>query len=144
MLGIEYYEDFNYNNLDAYASSLKHHIKSETPEIFMSKYDEEPNISDKAKKLYLVSIIEFICNKHNIKKPLWINKYKSEKMDKVLFSQGAMLFYKLTGNEEKLITDYNNSIIEFKEHNIIETTLDDILWGADRNSSKLERVYFFA
>ena len=127
MKDLVFYTDFDYKDLDIFTSSLKHHLKYDGINKFIDKYMEEPNISDKAKRLYLVSLLEFLCNKENIQKPEWIKKYTTEKMEKTLFSQGAIMYFEITGDIDKLKTDYNKSIIEFKEHNIIETDICDVL-----------------
>lgn len=126
MLNLDFYTEYEYNDLDTFASSLKHKLKLYKPSDFLSCYADKPDIKDNTKMLYLVSMIEYVCNIGNLKHPNWIVDYKDKKLDKILFSEGAMLFYNVTGLQSKLTEDYNKSINEFKNHNIIETSVIDV------------------
>ena len=47
-------------------------------------------------------------------------------MEKVLFSEGILLFCDVVGDFKELQTNFVNSIQEFRNHNIIETAIDDV------------------
>ena len=74
----------------------------------------------------MVATIEYLCNQNNLQRPEWIYKYRDGRMEKVLFSEGALLYYKTTNDFTKLKEDLKNCIPEFKHHNLVEISLNNV------------------
>ena len=100
-----------------YKAFLKKHLSNNTVE----KYYKENKVLE---SLYLLSMIDYLCQSHNIPLVKQYNYLRECKLDKLYVPKSIYLLLK--SKSAKISELYNNSINEFINHNIMEANIYDI------------------
>lgn len=118
-LNIEFYTDIIDEDIYTFISSLEHYAKSFGIDKFLNNYItvNKLNSLSKVKRCYILGYSLYLCNKYKLKKPEYINTFKNEKLDKILFSNCVIHEYKI-GLYKEILDSYKNAIDELKVYNI--------------------------
>ncbi len=115
---------------DLFKSNVAHELHSLEYKAFLKKYltsnEIEEMFENKKQKeaLYLVALIDFICQCHNLPIPTKYNNIRNYKLETYYVSESL---YRLMETKQILFsTIYKESISSFKDHNIIEADIDNV------------------
>ena len=100
-----------------YKAFLKKHLSNNTVE----KYYKENKVLE---SLYLLSMIDYLCQSHNIPLVKQYNYLREYKLDKLYVPKSIYLLLK--SRNAKISELYNNAIKVFLEHNILESNVFDV------------------
>ena len=118
-LNIKLYDNIIEQDMYVFISSLEHYTKSFGASKLLNEYitvDKLKSLS-KVKRCYALGYSLYLCNKYNLKKPEYIDTFKDEKLDKVLFSNCMIHEYNI-GLYKEILDAYKNAIEELKVYNI--------------------------
>ena len=118
-------------NFDLFKSNIAHELRSLEYKEFLKKYltNDEVEILFTNKKqkeaLYLVALIDYLCQSHNLPIPTKYNSIRNYKLDSFCVSESL---YRLMETKQILFsTIYKESIPSFREHNIIEAEIENVI-----------------
>lgn len=75
--------------------------------------------------LYLVSLINYLCEIHNLPIPSKYNEIRNHKLN--CFHVSESLYRLMETKQIKFSTIYNESISTFRNHNIIEANIEKVI-----------------
>lgn len=123
---IKYDRDF-----DLFKSNICHELHSKQYKAFLKHYlmtDEiERLFEDKKYKqaLYLVSMIDYLCETNDLPIPTKYNEIRNYKLDKFCVSES--LYRLMQTKQIQFSSIYKDSIPTFRDHNIIEAEIDNVI-----------------
>ena len=133
------YDKLTYNDLsdirfdkefDLFKSNVAHELHSIKCKEFLRKYltnnvIEELFVNHRKKEaLYLVALIDYLCQMHNLPLPTKYNDIRNYKLNTYYVSESL---YRLMETKQILFsTLYKESIPTFREHNIIEAEIENV------------------
>lgn len=74
--------------------------------------------------LYLLSMLDYVCTRNNIPIVKEYEKIRNQKLDQISYPKSIL---HLMTNKKDLQKEFNNSIPEFKKHNIAEREVDNVI-----------------
>ena len=134
------YDKLTYNDLssikfdkefDLFKSNICHELHSIKYKAFIKHYlttDEiERTFEDKKYKqaLYLVAMIDYLCETHNLPIPTKYNEIRNYKLDSFCVSES--LYRLMQTKQIQFSSIYRDSISTFRDHNIIEAEIDNVV-----------------
>ena len=122
---------FTFNEeFDLFKSNLCHELKERGEKEFLKKYLSNNDVikyfeqNRYPESLYLLSMIDYLCQKFNLPLPLNYQHIRIMKLKKIYVSKSI---YLLLQNKQVKVSDlYKESIPVFLKHNIVEADLYDI------------------
>ena len=80
-----------------------------------------------AESLYLVAMTDYLSQKNNIPLYTGYNSLRTHKLSKPLYPSSIYMLYLLTNDKAILNESFNKSIPEFKQFNIIESEIENVV-----------------
>lgn len=116
---------------DLFRSNIAHELHSVQYKTFLNKYltsnEIEKMFNNKKQKeaLYLVSLIDYLCEVHNLPIPSKFDDIRNYKLDTYCVPESL---YRLMETKQITFSSiYKEAIPSFKEHNIIEAEIENVI-----------------
>lgn len=130
-LNLDFYKENPEEDWYTFISHLEHYNKSWGTDKLLHEYLSVEKLSSwsKAKRCYTLGYALYLCNKWNKKKPDFLDYFKDEKMDKILF--GSCELHDMTeGYYFNILETYNNKIYELMQYNICCREIEAVVRGS--------------
>ena len=127
-LNLDFYKENPEQDWYTFISHLEHYNKSWGTDKLLYSYlsIEKLQSWSKAKRCYTLGYVLYLCNKYNKQKPDYLEYFKDEKMDKILFGpvelDGIARDY-----YESILKTCRNNIAELKQYNIYCREIDVVV-----------------
>ena len=118
-LNLDFYKENPEQDWYTFISHLEHYNKSWGTDKLLYSYlsIEKLQSWSKAKRCYTLGYVLYLCNKYNKQKPDYLEYFKDEKMDKILFGTSELYDLK-QGYYYNILKTYIDCIDELKQFNI--------------------------
>lgn len=118
-LNLDFYKENPEQDWYTFISHLEHYNKSWGTDKLLYSYLSVEKLQSwpKAKRCYTLGYVLYLCNKYNKQKPDYLEHFKDEKMDKILFGPVILDAYN-KGLYQDILSSYRNCIYELSLYNI--------------------------
>ena len=130
-LNLDFYRENPEQDWYTFISHLEHYNKSWGIDKLLYSYLSVEKLQSwsKAKRCYTLGYVLYLCNKYNKHKPDYIEYFKDEKMDKILFGSVILDAYN-KGLYQDILSSYRNCIYELSLYNIYCKEIEVVVNGA--------------
>lgn len=126
--------DYNLRtDFETFKSNIKHVIKENSPDDFINLIHQKNVIRKYYKKkyfaesLYLLATIDYLSRIYSIPVIDEYNDIRKFKLQDRLYPASVVIMANVDTNSDILEVSFNNSIQEFKQFNIVESEIDNIV-----------------
>lgn len=129
-LNLDFYKENPEQDWYTFISHLEHYNKSWGIDKLLYSYLSVEKLQSwsKAKRCYTLGYVLYLCNKYNKQKPDYLEHFKDEKMDKILFGSVILDAYN-KGLYQDILSSYRNCIYELSLYNIYCKEIEVVVNG---------------
>lgn len=129
-LNLDFYKENPEQDWYTFISHLEHYNKSWGTDKLLYSYLSVEKLQSwsKAKRCYTLGYVLYLCNKYNKQKPDYLEYFKDEKMDKILFGSVILDAYN-KGLYRDILSSYRNCIYELSLYNIYCKEIEVVVNG---------------
>lgn len=129
-LNLDFYKENPEQDWYTFISHLEHYNKSWGIDKLLYSYLSVEKLQSwsKAKRCYTLGYVLYLCNKYNKQKPDYLEYFKDEKMNKILFGTSELYDLK-QGYYYNILKTYTDCIDELKQYNIYCREIEVVVNG---------------
>lgn len=129
-LNLDFYKENPEQDWYTFISHLEHYNKSWGIDKLLYSYLSVEKLQSwsKAKRCYTLGYVLYLCNKYNKQKPDYLEYFKDEKMNKILFGSVILDAYN-KGLYQDILSSYRNCIYELSLYNIYCKEIEVVVNG---------------
>ena len=129
-LNLDFYKENPEQDWYTFISHLEHYNKSWGTDKLLYSYLSVEKLQSwsNSKRCYPLGYVLYLCNKYNKQKPDYLEYFKDEKMDKILFGSVILDAYN-KGLYQDILSSYRNCIYELSLYNIYCKEIEVVVNG---------------